>query len=122
MLASSESHIRSQIQAALKHFKEVHEPLPGTAQSSEQLLRSREKELLSNDLTSNVPSVMITFKTSHADDVLAVKKLLRAGMNIARINCAHDEEKVWLQMVQNLRKGSGITGLPCKIYMDLAGS
>ncbi len=42
-------------------------------------------------------------------------------MNVARINCAHDDASIWLQMIQEVRKSSRECKLPCKIYMDLAG-
>jgi pyruvate kinase len=42
-------------------------------------------------------------------------------MKIARINCAHDDEAIWFRLIQQVKKASKVTGLPCKIYMDLAG-
>jgi pyruvate kinase len=52
---------------------------------------------------------------------MMVKKLLKAGMNVARINCAHDSEEIWIDMVKTVKQASQFTGIPCKIYMDLAG-
>ena len=42
-------------------------------------------------------------------------------MNVARINCAHDDEATWSKMINELKKACTATGLDCKIYMDLAG-
>ena len=64
---------------------------------------------------------MVTFHTKFADDYGKVKNLLQSGMNVARINCAHDDESTWFRMIQHVRRASRITGLPCSIYMDLAG-
>jgi len=50
-----------------------------------------------------------------------VKKLLEAGMNIARINCAHDNEETWGNMINLLKHACEKTGLPCKVYMDIGG-
>jgi len=50
-----------------------------------------------------------------------VKALLKAGMNIARINSAHDSPKEWGKMIANVHKAAHATGIPCKIYLDLAG-
>jgi pyruvate kinase len=50
-----------------------------------------------------------------------IKNLLQNGMNVARINCAHDDESTWSKMINQLRKACTATGLDCKIYMDLAG-
>ena len=119
-LTNAEGYIRSQVLAVLKHF-EVYDQDPCTFETSKSLLEGRADELYGKSPGSNIPSIMVTLKTSHARDILAVKKLLRAGMNIARINCAHDDEETWFQMILNLRKATEITGIPCKIYMDLAG-
>lgn len=42
-------------------------------------------------------------------------------MNVARSNCAHDDEPTWSKMIQQIRRAIRHTGLNCKIYMDLAG-
>jgi pyruvate kinase len=47
--------------------------------------------------------------------------MVKAGMQIARINTAHDDETVWLKMIQNLKKVCEEEGEAVKIYMDLAG-
>ena len=119
-LTNAEGYIRSQLLAVLKHFDHGEES-SCTSEVSTALLSERASTLFGNSLGSSTPSIMITLKTSHAQDILAVKKLLRAGMNIARINCAHDIEETWLHMIRNVKKATEITGLPCKIYMDLAG-
>jgi pyruvate kinase len=118
-LTNAEGYIRSQILAVLKHFG-VYDQEPCTFEASKMLLEGRANELYGKS-SESIPSIMVTLKTSHATDVLAVKKLLRAGMNIARINCAHDNEEIWFQMILNVRKATEVTGMPCKIYMDLAG-
>ena len=119
-LTNAEGYVRSQVLAVLKHF-EIYDQDACTFETSKSLLEGRANELYGKSPGSNIPSIMVTLKTSHARDILAVKKLLRAGMNIARINCAHDNEETWFQMILNLRKATEVTGIPCKIYMDLAG-
>src|SRR5688572_300140 len=119
-LINSEGYIRSQLLAVLNHFNH-HEEDSCTFETSVSLLSQRASQLFGNTPGSTTPSIMVTLKTSHAHDILAVKKLLRTGMNIARINCAHDDEKTWLHMITNIKKAIEITGIPCKIYMDLAG-
>jgi pyruvate kinase len=70
---------------------------------------------------NGIPCLMVTFDTTHAQNFYAVKNLLQSGMNIARINCAHDNEEVWQQMIDHVKKASLQTGQPCKIFMDLPG-
>jgi pyruvate kinase len=119
-LTNSEAYIRSQVVSILKHFGNYEGCAP-TFDGSKKILEERAKVLFGYSSEMNIPSLMVTLKASHASDVLMVKKLLRTGMNIARINCAHDNEELWHQMVLNVRKATEITGIPCKIYMDLAG-
>lgn len=65
--------------------------------------------------------VMVTLPSEAADDYGLIKQLLNSGMDCARINCAHDNEKAWKRMIENLRNAENSTGKHCKIYMDLAG-
>jgi pyruvate kinase len=46
---------------------------------------------------------------------------VQAGMNCARINCAHDDEKVWKKMVRHVKQAEKETGNSCKILFDLMG-
>lgn len=120
-LAHAESHIRSQLLAILNYFDHSSAEKTCNLNTARSLLQQRSGILFGNRVDDSLPSIMVTLKTSHADDVLAVKKLLKAGMNIARINCAHDDEKAWVKMIRNVRETSSFTGISCKIYMDLAG-
>jgi pyruvate kinase len=52
---------------------------------------------------------------------MLVRNFLGRGMNIMRINCAHDSAAEWLRMVENLRAAQKETGKACKIAFDLAG-
>jgi pyruvate kinase len=118
-LMNAESHILSQLLLVLKHFNTNSQEQPLTYSGSKSLLQQRSDFLFGN--TASVPAIMVTLKTAHANDTLAVVKLLKAGMQIARINCAHDDEKIWFQMVQKIQLATDLIGMPCKIYMDLAG-
>ncbi len=122
-LASSECHVRGQVLAILQRLgKQVQIPndifdytsgKKSLEQNAASLFGRRENEL--------IPYIMVTFDTPLADEYSAVKNLLQSGMNIARINCAHDNEGTWLKMIKQIQRASKATGLNCKIYMDLAG-
>lgn len=66
-------------------------------------------------------SIMVTLPREAGDNYSLVSEMLTAGMNVARINCAHDDEKVWAPMVANVRDASSEAGTGCRIVMDLAG-
>lgn len=123
-MASSESHIRGQLLAILNRMgnKDIHHPEQVfDYQKSKEFFAERATSLFGKRQTESVPWVMVTFDTDFADDYAKVKNLIQSGMNVARINCAHDDETVWFSMIQQVKRASKITGLGCKIYMDLAG-
>jgi len=66
--------------------------------------------------------IMVTLPTEAAVDYELVKNLLQNGMNVIRINCAHDDQETWEAMIANLRKAEKKLGVHCKILMDLAGT
>ncbi|HZZ62790.1 MAG TPA: pyruvate kinase [Roseiarcus sp.] len=47
--------------------------------------------------------------------------LIAAGMDCARINCAHDDVEAWGRMVANVREAAARLERPCRILMDIAG-
>ena len=120
-LAFSEGYVRSQILAVMDSLGFNSISPPCSRQEAMMLRQERSRRLFGKEPDPLLPWIMVTFKTSFAHDFITVKKLLKAGMNVARINCAHDNEETWLKMVKRVRETSEFTGLPCKIYMDLAG-
>ncbi len=122
-MASSESHIRGQLLAIMQRLGDEIKIPENVFQyeSGKRSLAKKSIELFGLKQTEAVPYIMITFDTGLADDYAKVKNLLQSGMNIARINCAHDDESTWFRMIQHIKRASKITGLGCKIYMDLAG-
>lgn len=66
-------------------------------------------------------SIMVTLPTEAGHNPDLVSEMIAAGMNIARINCAHDNDTVWIKMIENVRAASAAAGQDCRIIMDLAG-
>ena len=123
-LASSESHISSQMNAILERLgKDRHSGGKNlyTYEEAFNDIGRKARFLFGQKAELTVPYIMVTLETEHASDHHRIKELLLAGMNVARINCAHDNEKIWAGMVEGIKKSSVETGLSCKIYMDLAG-
>lgn len=122
-MASSESHIRGQVLAISQHLN-IKKNIPENVFSYDSAKKSfagKSATLFGKKESEAVPYIMVTFESSLADDYEKVKNLLQSGMNVARINCAHDDESTWFRMIQHVKRASKITGLDCKIYMDLAG-
>jgi pyruvate kinase len=66
-------------------------------------------------------SIMVTLPTEAADNPTLAAEMLSAGMNVARINCAHDEAEAWERMIANVRSAAADAGVECRILMDLSG-
>ncbi len=62
-------------------------------------------------------AIMVTLPPEAAENSSLVGEMVTAGMNVARINCAHDDPESWAAMVDNVRSA----GPDCRIMMDLAG-
>lgn len=122
-MASSESHIQGQLRAILQRLgtKDDHKSSGFTYKSSRQSLQQKAAALFGQKQVDSLPYIMVTFDQQMAEDYEKVKSLLQSGMNVARINCAHDDETTWLSMIEHVKRASQATGLGCKIYMDLAG-
>jgi pyruvate kinase len=65
--------------------------------------------------------IMVTMPSEAAADAQLMHDLLERGMDIMRINCAHDDAFVWGRMVGQLREAEQATGRQCKVSFDLAG-
>lgn len=65
--------------------------------------------------------IMVTAPCASEADGSWMETMLRSGMNVLRINCAHEGPAEWAQMVEALRAASSRTQVPCRILMDLAG-
>jgi pyruvate kinase len=64
---------------------------------------------------------MVTLPSEAAANPGLVRGLVERGMNLARINCAHDDPTAWRAMAQHVRVASAASGRSCLVAMDLAG-
>lgn len=65
--------------------------------------------------------IMVTLPSEAKDQPDFVLDLVRRGMNIARINCAHDDREAWLAMAAHVRTAGERLGVPVRVLMDIAG-
>lgn len=136
-LGRMESHALWQlcrVQEAIHALERVHRgpeaDLPGAGPIQSEgidpdraagLLAARSDALLGPATGGRRVRVMVTMPTEAADDPTIIHSLLEAGMNIMRINCAHDDERVWARMIAVLRGAEARLGVRCRVLMDLAG-
>ena len=89
--------------------------------SGAALLEKHTVESLGEAPADRTVRIMVTMPSEAADDPTLVRDFLTRGMNIMRINCAHDSAEQWLRMVENLQAAQTEIRKPCKIAFDLAG-
>ncbi len=85
------------------------------------LLRRRAAELLGTEPDDRQTRIMVTLPREAATNESLVVGLIEQGMNLARVNCAHDDPDTWAAMIQNVRTASAALGRECKVAMDLPG-
>jgi len=68
-----------------------------------------------------VPRVMVTLPTEAADDYPLVRHLVARGMDVARINGAHDDPVRWERMASNVQRAAAEVDRCCRVSMDLPG-
>lgn len=104
---------------------DLHAPSSDRARA---LLAQRSRALLGRPRAGRGTRIMVTLDAAGASHPELLEQLLLAGMDIARINCAHDSAREWEMIIgairhaeeQLTRRGQGV-GRRCRILMDLAG-
>ena len=127
-LAKAQSHVMASLKtnrALLKsmltgsHVKKAVGEL--SFKKGDRLLRENAKELLGYKTAGRRTRIMVTMPSEAADNYQMVYDMLAAGMNCARVNCAHDNPETWAKIIQNVRKAATALKKDCKVAMDLAG-
>jgi len=123
-LASSESHIHRQVQEIMMRLGHTFGKKKLNSCNAEWAGRHLQQNaaiLFGEKSTDSSLPIMVTLDSEAHLHEKAISSLIKKGMRVARINCAHDESEVWGKMVELVKKAEKETGIQCKIYMDLAG-
>jgi len=92
-----------------------------TFKEGPELLDRNAEAIMGPHVPERSTRIMVTMPREAADDPDLVKDLLANGMEIMRINCAHDSAVEWRRMIGHLRDAEAALGRRCKISFDLAG-
>ena len=92
-----------------------------TARKSQKLLEANCEALFGANPEKRGTRIMVTMPTEAATDIKIIESMLDAGMDCARINCAHDTPEVWEAIIENIHKISKSKEKECSIVMDIAG-
>jgi pyruvate kinase len=75
----------------------------------------------SEQLLGSARAVMVTLPAAATHDPSLIPELVSAGMDVGRINCAHDTPAVWTALAGQVRAAAQAQQRPCRVAMDLAG-
>ncbi|MBR9990100.1 MAG: hypothetical protein KFH98_10110 [Gemmatimonadetes bacterium] len=87
----------------------------------DELLQLHTAQLLGAGRPHRRVRIAVTLPTEAAGDARLCEGLVKAGMDVARINCAHDDPETWRAMVGNVREAARRAGQSLRVLMDLAG-
>nr|WP_260765242.1 pyruvate kinase [Mycobacterium sp. SMC-4] len=85
------------------------------------LLARRADELLGRRRAERSVRIMVTLPSEAAEDPTLVEDLIAAGMDVARINCAHDDAPAWRAMAEHVGAAAAAAQRSCLVAMDLGG-
>jgi pyruvate kinase len=94
---------------------------PAGFRSGASLLERHTEALLGPPPPTRDARIMVTLPAEAALDYALVRTLLAAGMDCARINCAHDDAAVWSGMLSHLERARRELSRDCTVLMDLGG-
>jgi len=128
-LGRSESHVMASLDKVLgvlhrltgQTWQDKSADEPAGSGSSQELLKRNTIKLLGAADANRTVRIMVTLPSEAAADYSIAHELVNAGMNVARINCAHDNPSDWRTMAANVHRAAKVTQRRVKILMDLGG-
>jgi pyruvate kinase len=128
-LGRSEAHVLNSLTTVLSVLYQMKGEIQPDLASESSVTHEIGRELLSKNTVAALgpkpeqrsTRIMVTMPSRAADDPALIRELLANGMDIMRINCAHDNAEVWRRMIFYLRQAEQDLGRTCKVSFDLAG-
>ncbi|HTO75666.1 MAG TPA: pyruvate kinase [Thermoanaerobaculia bacterium] len=128
-LGRSEAHVLHSVDAVLSALDRLRgsqrpprgSPAPIGFEEGRSLLSTNTDRLLGPPRPGRAVRIMVTMPSEAARDYSLVRELMARGMDVVRINCAHDGESEWASMIDLLHRAERDVGRPCPVLMDLAG-
>jgi pyruvate kinase len=97
-------------------------------QTGNMMLAKRGELLFGKSSTERRTHIMVTLDSSDIFQYELIEQLLENGMDIVRINCAHNTKREWKLLIESIRTAEERLvqreikiGHKCKILMDLGG-
>lgn len=123
-----EAHVMGSLNAVTARLESLSRCVPGNIaetpadfDSGLHRLQEHTRNLLGDARDGRDVRIMVTLPSEAATEPALIPDLIEAGMEIARINCAHDDAEAWIAMAHRVRDAALAQGRPCYIQADLAG-
>ena len=128
-LGRSESHVLANLDKVLgilhritgRPWEPLSEEEPTGYMRGGALLAQRAEALFGNAPAERKVRIMVTLPSEAAHDAALVESLVVAGMDVARINCAHDGAREWAAMADAVRRSARRARRSVRVLMDLGG-
>jgi pyruvate kinase len=128
-LGRAESHVLANVDKVLgilhrltgQPWQDHSSEEPVGSVSGPALLDRHAQALLGPVARERSVRIMVTLPSEAATDDALVRGLVDAGMDVARINCAHDAPADWTAMARRVRRAAKAARREVKILMDLGG-
>lgn len=118
LLAASEAN---QAPELVQIGDQVTAVLPLTWSASESLLHTHTRAIFGPKPPSRHVYIMVTAPSADIADEPWLRRMLKAGMNILRINAAHGTLDDWRMIAERARRASKDADLALRIAVDLPG-
>jgi pyruvate kinase len=129
-LGRAESHVLSNVDTVLRALHAMANQTWSAgedgfvaldAAAGKRLLDAHSEAILGPEHDARGVRIMVTMPSEAAHDEMLVQRMLEAGMDCMRINCAHDGPEAWSDMIEHLRRAEHALGRRARVLMDLAG-
>jgi pyruvate kinase len=129
-LGRMEAHVMASLQGVLEVLyalckqpvpPEIAVAPPVTFNTGDALLADHAIAMLGPGRDGRDTRIMVTMPGEAADEPALIRDLVDVGMDVMRINCAHDDARIWERMVKHLRRAERETGKRCALSFDLGG-
>ena len=128
-LATAEANVEAKVHAARNVLAALRgdtgpwnlDAINSALDGGDTILKAHSDALFGPMRADRPTRIMVTFPSEAADDPGFVTSLVDAGMDVARINCAHDDPAAWQRMAANVRAAATAAGRSVRVSMDLPG-
>jgi pyruvate kinase len=126
-LGRSEAHVRAGVERVVRVVRHLLGASPALELAAPAVtdgsarLHAHSHALLGPEPGGRRVRMMVTLPSEAASEPRLVADMVAAGMDCARINCAHDGPEAWVRMADAVRTAARTHARPVRVLMDLGG-